>query len=367
MSVKVNNKITEYQYLAIVHSSMIGIGILSLAQNVSSDAHQQGWISVILGGIYPIVIVITAAYIDKKMDHIDFWQINNKMYGKFLTYIIMIGFYILYMVLVIAIMTGLNNVLGMTIVQFIPPYLMLTVIILVNVYATISGLTYVGRLCEIFIYAMIAFIALMICFIPRGSMGNVKPLITNVKDIIKAIPSSLFSYSGVEISYISVSFITNRKNVKKIGVISALTIILIYFLNVFVTIYTLGWELTSKVSYPLLYLVTTVHLPVVENFTSFLMFLWCSVIFKTVATDFFGAAYCLSKISKKGYKKCCIFCSIFIFPISYFFMPEYNRTKIVDAIVPYLVAYGVLWGLVTSMFVAFKTRKSKNSCEKSET
>ena len=83
MSVKVNNKITEYQYLAIVHSAMIGVGILSLAQNVSSDAHQQGWISVLLGGVYPIVVVLAAAYIDKKMDYIDFWQINNKIYGKF--------------------------------------------------------------------------------------------------------------------------------------------------------------------------------------------------------------------------------------------------------------------------------------------
>ena len=44
---------------------------------------------------------------------------------------------------------------------------------------------------------MIAFIALMIYFIPRGSQDNVRPLITNIKDIIKAVPASLYSYSGV--------------------------------------------------------------------------------------------------------------------------------------------------------------------------
>ena len=94
----------------------------------------------------------------------------------------------------------------------------------------------------------------------------------------------------------------------------------------------MGWELTSKVSYPLLYLVTTVHLPVIENLTTVLMFLWCSVIFETLAIDLFGSAYCLSKISNKGYKKCCIICSMTIFPLSYFFIPEYNRTKIIDVL-----------------------------------
>lgn len=364
MRIKVNNKITEHQYIAIVHSSMIGVGVLSLAQNVSSDSHQQGWISVLLGGIYPIIVVLATSYIDEKMNHIDFWKINNKIYGKFVTYIIAIMFFIMYMFWVITVITGFNNVLSLTIVQFIPPYLILTVIIFLTLYSTIDGLTYVGRLCELFIYSMIMFIALMIYFIPKGSLDNVEPLISNVKDIIKAIPASLFSYSGVEISYISISFITNRKNTKKAGVISVLSIILLYLLNVFVIINALGWELTSKISYPLLYLVTTVHLPIIENFTTFLMFLWSTIIFKTLASDFFGAAYCLSKISNKGYKKCCMICSVLIFMLSYFFIPEYNRTKILDDFIPYVVGFGILWGVLTSIFVLFKTRKNKNNCDK---
>lgn len=361
----INNKITKYQYIAIIHSCMIGVGILSLAQSVSSDAYQQGWISIIIGGIYPIIVVTTSIFIDRKMDHIDFWKINNQIYGKLLTYFITFGFFIVFIVFETSLIGGFCNVLYLTIINFIPRYIVVIVISFLTVYTTINGLTIVGRLCEMFFYLMIGFIALMLYFIPRGTIGNVSPFITNIKQIATAIPASLYSYIGVEIGYFIISYVTNKRNIKAAGLISVATVIFIYFFNVFITIYTLGWELTSKVTFPLLYLVTTVHMPIVENFTALLMLLWSSIIFKILPIHLYGASYCLSKLLNKGYKKCCIVSSILTAALSCFFIPEYNRAKILDLVVPYMVGYGVLWGVVTSAFVAFKTRK--NSCSEVET
>lgn len=352
----INNKITEHQYIALVHSAMIAVGILSLAQSVTNDAYQQGWISVLIGGLYPIVVVLMAAYIDKKMKHIDFLKINNEIYGKFLTHIIVLIFFAIFIFLEVSIISGFTNVLHLTIVNYMPNYIILIVVILITIYSAIYGLTNVGRLCELFFYLMIGFIALMIFFIPRGEIRNIRPIITSYKDIIKAIPATLYSYTGVEISYICISFITNKKNTKKAGVIAVLTIIFIYTLNIFITIYSLGWELVSKVSYPLLYLVSTVHLPLIENFKTLLMFLWSSIIFRILVCNLFASSYCLSKVIKMNYRGCCIICSIFTLGLSYFFIPEYNRTKIVDAITPYVVIFGVLWGVVTAILVYFKTR-----------
>lgn len=352
----INNKITEHQYIALVHSAMIAVGILSLAQDVANDAHQQGWISVIIGGLYPIVVVLMAAYIDKKMKHVDFKELNNKIYGKFLTNIIILIFFAIFLFFEVTIISGFANVLYLTIVNYIPRYIILILVMLLTIYSAIYGLTNVGRLCELFFYLMIGFIALMIFFIPRGEIRNIKPIITSYKDIIKAIPATLYSYTGVEISYISISFITNRKNAKKAGIIAVFTIIFIYTLNVFITIYSLGWELTSKVTYPLLYLVSTIHLPLIENFITLLMLLWSSIIFRILVCYLFASSYCLSKVIKMNYRGCCILCSIFTLGLSYFFIPEYNRIKILDVITPYVVIFGVLWGVVTAVLVYFKTR-----------
>ena len=317
-------------------------------------------------GAYPIVVVLTAAYIDKKVNHIDFWQLNNKIYGKFLTYIITLFFLIFFILLDTAVVAGFSNVMYVTIINFIPRYLVVIAIMFLTIYTAISGLTVVGRVSELFSYSMVTFIALLLFFIPRGSIDNVKPLIPNVKDIIKAVPPSLFSYTGVEISYLTISFITNKRNTKKAGIIAAFTIIFIYVLSVFITVYVLGWELTSKITYPLLYLVTTVHLSVIENFTSVIMVLWSAIIFKTIGCELFASSYCLSKILNKGYKKCCIYCSVLIGTLSYFYIPEYNRVKILDVIEPYMASWGILWGVVTSVVVLLKTRKNKDSCNKTK-
>ena len=81
-----NNKITRRQYIAILLSSLIGIGILSLPSEVCRIAKQDGWISVALGGLFPLYLLFTASYIHTKMNYEDFANIAKKLYGKYLSY-----------------------------------------------------------------------------------------------------------------------------------------------------------------------------------------------------------------------------------------------------------------------------------------
>jgi len=81
----ISNKITENQYRSIVEGSMIAVGILTLSRGVSRSAYHEGWISIILGGIYPITVVLLATFISKKANGCSFEKINDKIYGKFLS------------------------------------------------------------------------------------------------------------------------------------------------------------------------------------------------------------------------------------------------------------------------------------------
>ncbi len=44
----------------MVAGSMIGIGILSLPANLTKIAHNDGWIGVIIGSLYPFYMVLCA-------------------------------------------------------------------------------------------------------------------------------------------------------------------------------------------------------------------------------------------------------------------------------------------------------------------
>lgn len=354
MNNNISNKITENQYRALLHSSMIAIGILALPQEVSNTAHQQGWIGVIIGGIYPLFVVIISSYIYKKMKNYDFWQINKKIYGKILTYIITLIFFIIFIFITTSILAGFSYVFYVMLISYIPQYIVLAVVTLLTLYAAINGLTNIGRLCEVYYYLIIGFIVLMLFLIPYGDMNNVKPFYSSLKGIISSIPSSFYAYTGIELSYIALPFIANNRNAKKAGIIAVLTVVFIYTLNVFITIYILGWEQTSKMNYPFLYVLATIHLPVIEDLRAVFLFLWASIIFKTLSCNLFGATYCFSKIINIEYKKSCITCSLIIFLLSFYMIPEYNVRSILDTVTTCTVIFTVIWGLITSVVILLK-------------
>lgn len=361
MSEDISNKITENQYMGIVQGSMIAMGILTLARGVSKYAYQQGWIPVIIAGMYPIFVVLLATFIDKKMKHCDFWEINNKIYGKFLSYMITIIFFIVFVFLQLSIVSGFVNIIHLVLVPFIKPYIIVIITTLLTLYTAINGLTLVARLSEIVFYLVIISIGITLSFISQGTITNVMPFFSSFKDTLLGIPDSLYSYAGIELSYIVISFISNKKNIKKSGVYAVLTIILLYTINVFVTIYCIGWEMTSKSAYPILYIAATLEVPLLENVRTVIMILWSYVIFRILACDLFASAYCLSKVLGKGYKNSCIIITILVGILSFFMLPEYNRAKFIGELTIYIVAVGLGWGIITSIIILFKTKNSKDT------
>lgn len=359
MNKEINNKITENQYMAIVQSSMIAIGILTLAKGAAKYAYQDAWISVIIGGIYPIVVVILASFIDKKMNHYNFWQINNEVYGKFLSYIIIIVFIAVFSFSQLSIISGYINILHVILVAFIPQYVILITVMLLTLYTAINGLNIVGRLSEIVFYLVIFLIFVTMSLISQGNIINVMPFFSSFKNVLSAIPDSLYSYAGVELSYVVISFITNVKNTRKSGIYGVLTVIVSYTVNVFVTIWCIGWEMTSKHLYPSLYVASSVRIPLIENARTVIMIIWSFVIFRILACELFASSFCLSKATNISYQKSCIIITALLIPLSFFLLTVHNRAKIVDKITPYLVIVGLAWGIITSIIISLKKKNYK--------
>lgn len=362
----ITNKITQNQYRSIVEASMVAMGILSLSREVSRNAYQDAWISVILGGIYPIIVVLSASFIDRKMNGHSFDKINNKIYGKFLSKIILISFFIKFTFYGATIISGFTNVVKIVFVPFISPYVIIAVLFSITLYTTINGLTLVGRLCEIVSYLLVILVIMMITFSLEGHMINVRPVFSSFKNIILAVPNSLYSYTGVELTYIVISFITNKTNPKKAGLQAVLFIIFTYTSNVFVVIYCLGWEIASKNSYPILYLSSTLEIPLIENLRTTLMIIWSFVVFRILACYLFASGYCLSKAFNMKYKLGVIITLILGTIGSIFMIPEYNRADILDKVSPYTMAFGALWGVITCAIIVMKNKKASNNSYKKE-
>jgi spore germination protein len=343
----------------IIVGNMIGIGIAFLGTSSAVIAYQDAWISTLFCGIYPLIIVISAYVIDKKSNHDDFWNILKTVYGEIIAYIIILVFIIYYITLFTSVVAGFTNILNQTIVSFLQPYYIIIPSILIITFVTIKGLYMVGRLCELYFYFIVLFVVILMIFIPKGSVINIQPVFHSFKNISKGTIINFSQYSLVEISFITISKVTNHKHTLKSGIMACVFTIIIYTFIVFLLIYNLGWELTSKNDYPLLYMIGTLSTPVIANFTSLYTFLWGLIFLNNVSCSSYFVTYCISSCSKLPYKKACLLSSCIIIFTTYFMISEHNRIAIEEKLITFFVVFSIIFGILTSILVPIRYR-SKN-------
>ncbi len=156
MNVNRDNELTEMQFTLILIGSMMGVGILSLPNDVIKIAKQDGWISVLLGSVYPLYIVFIANYLGKNypkenmlMLSKNFWE-NTGNYFKF-------NFYFTFYNYIYKVASDVSNVLHIYVVQFLDKWSMLIVMYCIIAYAIYGGTKTVGKLNEIIFFQPLLF------------------------------------------------------------------------------------------------------------------------------------------------------------------------------------------------------------------
>lgn len=95
-----SNSITPSEVTFLLIGSMIGVGILSLPNDLVVVAKQDAWISAFIGAVYPLYMVIIASTLCKKHPKKNILALSKMCFGKFIGSILNIIFYfILYYLL----------------------------------------------------------------------------------------------------------------------------------------------------------------------------------------------------------------------------------------------------------------------------
>ncbi|WP_113672660.1 GerAB/ArcD/ProY family transporter [Vallitalea guaymasensis] len=352
--------ITRYQYMFIIVGTMIGIGIGFLGSSGAAVAHQDSWITTLISGIYPIIIVITAYIIDKKANHDDFWIILKKVYGKLIGFIILLIFLMYFLTIMSSVVAGFSNNLTQTISSFLSPYRIIIPCLLVSTVITMSGLNTVGRIAEFYFYLTVVFILPLLFLIPEGTILNIQPVFHSPEEIPRGMLENLTQYSLVEISFIIISKISNRKHVLRAGIIACTITTVIYTFVSFVVIFYLGWELASRIDFPLFYMIGTISFPIFSNLTSIFIFFWGLIVLKTIVCCNYMVSYCISSFSGLSDKISAVISSCIILVYSYFMISEHNRLDIVDSYLKYFILFSLVFGIMTAILVQVRYRSKKN-------
>ncbi|GAA0724471.1 endospore germination permease [Clostridium malenominatum] len=366
MGTKEDNVLTESQLVCILIGSMIGIGVLSLPKDVIKISKQDGWISVLLGSVYPLYVIFIANYIRKKHPKEDLLDLNKKIYGRFFGIIFNMIFLIFFLFIGTEVAAGVNNVLKIYMVHFLNKWNILTLLFLITAYAAYGGAKTIGRMNEVLFYSTFAIFLIPLFAVSKGDILNLKPVLgSGVLTIIKGVKETATIYSGVEILFIIYPFLHTNVNIGKCGLRSIIFITIIYTLFTIVTILYLGIDTTLKFLWPLITVTESIMIPVINSFRYVFLALWTMTMFKVISIDYYIFSYGLNKLFKKISRKNWI---LILYPIMIILSSLYGnptiRRDFIGKVFPVYVTYNVVFITITAILVALG--KGDNYAKKDE-
>ncbi len=362
MDKKEINSLTSYEITFVLVGTVIGVYILSAAVNVTEIAHQDGWISMMLGVLYPIYIVIFASYIIKKHPKDNILTLSKKylgvILGNTLNFIFLLQF-IFYLTFMTA---EIINMLISYDISHISPTKTILLMLTAVAYATSKGIKTIAKINVIAFYIIFILIILTLAILNRGSLLNIMPVGgSGVINILKGTEKSFHSYATIEVLLLIHPFAKKGVIVKNAAFKAVFIICIIYTWIMFTTIYFLGTEIVALSFYPSIIIFQSIHIPVINNFVSVFMLMWSIIFLKSMSNEYFIVTFILNHYVKIGIRKICL---LLLPPVIYMSLlfskyPKYSE-YFNDAAV-YILIFNIIYVTIIVILIFLKQEGIKNS------
>ncbi|MFA5577427.1 MAG: endospore germination permease [Tissierellaceae bacterium] len=295
-----NKKLSNRQIKALVISTIVGVGILSLPNSLALANGNDGWIPIIIAGLLTAAIVAIIGRIFDLYPDKDFFQIGRELLGNWL--------FTLFLLIFSAYLIGLMSFLSRSLAELVRAFLLDTTpteviiitFILVTSYIAREEINIIGRLAyHIYPLIIVATLTLVIFSLPSVDFTNILPLFqSKMSDIPKGIRTSFFSFVGYEILFFSLPYSEKKDGRIRAALWAIGLVVLIYLVVFFITLAQYGEPGLKRQVYPTLSLVKEIDLPgfFVENLDGVAMAGWVLMVFSTMAPSYYSAAKIFSHL-----------------------------------------------------------------------
>lgn len=211
-----DNLLTTSQFTFTLKSIMVGIATLSIPNTIIRVSKQDGWISVLLGALYPLYLVILANFMSKNFPKDNIIVLSKKCFGNFIGSILNFIFISFFLFSLTLEFSGYSNVFRVYGVSFLKNYQVLLTALIPISFVAYKGIKTLGRLNEVGFYLTIALIVFPIGILAYGSFYNLMPVFgSGLNNVVKASKQTVVVYSGMEIIFLIYPFIQDRKKTIK--------------------------------------------------------------------------------------------------------------------------------------------------------
>lgn len=276
--------LNAYHVVFLAQSVMIGTGILSLPQQLSSLGYSQVLMPLLFGVIASITLY-PMIWINSKYPNENLFQINEILLGKFMGKFFNILFVIQFITFSAGIISDYMHLIQSTALQEQTITGPVLCFLLLLVYIVSGGIKSIARFCMLTFFLTIGMMYFTHWAFEKGSMSHFFPLFNffSVHDFYEALKKGYLSILGYELIMFYYPYIVDQKKAYRHSLIGIWISILICFITTAISVmYYSEWQL-ENVEFSVLNLFKAGEFSFIERIDIFGITLWVFLIFSTVA------------------------------------------------------------------------------------
>ncbi|MDG5471972.1 GerAB/ArcD/ProY family transporter [Jeotgalibacillus sp. ET6] len=281
-----NNKLKKlkgYHVVFLVQNSMVGLGLLSLPNQLSSMGYSQWWLPLMLGIIANLTLIpIIWLFLRYPQDNI--FTLNEKMIGKVLGKALNL-FLVMYLIIFIA--SIIEGYLDLIMIIALPDRTITTplfIFFILLLYVVHGGIKSIARFCVMSFFLTVWMIYFLQWPIFEGDVRHLLPVSNfTLEEFLLATRNGYFAICGYELIMTYFPYIINQKKAFKNASIGIWITILIYTgVTIVSVMYFSEWQM-EEVLYPILKLYKAVELSFAERIDVLGISLWVFLILSSAA------------------------------------------------------------------------------------
>lgn len=358
-----NDKVTDKQSIAVIIMYITGTSSLVI---FALEAKKDLWISILICYVMTILMALIIGRIKYIFPDLDIFEIFEKCYGKIISKIIHLIYFISAFYIVVLINTFLIHFINLTALPTTPKIALAIPITIICIWMVKEGVELISRFAAIFlILTLLSIFVLIILLIPHMDFGNLLPAFQQSPLVILHGSLSAFIFPLGELVVFSAFFkrFSEPKASYKVLLIGSTIGAMVVFAISVSNVMVLGINLASDVYYPTY--VSASRIMIGNYFHGLEIIL--SIVFilgAFVKTNVYFSVCCKAVARTFGFQEDYRFIitplGLLLLCASLFFYEgplDYSQWLKTD-LVPYSIPYIIIIPIVTLIVAEFKKKKN---------
>lgn len=304
MKSKDKELLKDVEAIALLVISMMGVGFLSAPNLVTQHAKQDALIAIIIGTMYPVVMVIIAYYLSKLHPTEDILDINRIYFGKYLGRALNVLLLIDVLAGLLTISSTFIFVLRTNIIPFLTPVKVAIPYIIIMTFLSKEDISTIKRSNVMIMYLLLFLSMFFVGGLSEFDYKNFMPVFSaGISNIIKDSINFAYAYNGIEIIFLLYPKFKNKEKILSIGLKAIFIASTFYLWNVFTTMGYLGYSFCKKSLWSIIIAIESVKIPFLNEMRILFIPLVTVIILRRSANEYYAMSIIVEKTFNKASEK----------------------------------------------------------------